>query len=123
MPQTHSRIIAGRRCIWLTERLWDLAKELPVKEIEVSSIKELDQDCWFGDRHIPTVRKVADHCRRILEADLSYPIILNADGYLMDGGHRLSKALIQGAIRIKAVQFETMPEPDDIEPLNSGEVI
>ena len=38
----------------------------------------------------------------------------------MDGGHRLCKAILEGRKTIKAVQFTTMPEPDEIHELSSG---
>lgn len=50
-----------------------------------------------------------------MEADLRYPIILAADGHLMDGGRRIAKAWIMGAQEIDAVQFEVDPAPDWIE--------
>ncbi|MCZ6678642.1 MAG: chromosome partitioning protein ParB [Candidatus Poribacteria bacterium] len=112
----HSRLIDGARYIWYARNLWKLAEGLPVKEVDISAIRELDADCWFGDGYVPTIRKVAEHCKKIIDADLDYPIILNADGYLMDGGHRIAKALIQGQTKIKAVQFEIMPTPDVIVP-------
>ena len=52
------------------------------------------------------------------EVDLDYPIILCADGHLMDGMHRVAKALYEGRKNIKAVRFEVTPEPDyeDVQP-------
>ena len=38
-------------------------------------------------------------------------------GALMDGGHRLCYALLMGHDTIKAVQFPTMPEPDEVHEL------
>ena len=112
MAETHSTIRHGRRLVWYTERLWRLAESLPSFEIGVNEISELDRDCWFVGRE-PTLRRVAEHAGRIRDADLSRPIILNADGSLMDGGHRLCKALLLGMKTIKAVRFAVMPEPDE----------
>ena len=94
------------------------SRELSTFEIDISSIKELDKDCWFGEKK-PTLREIARHCKKINDASLKYPIILNADGSLMDGGHRLCKAILQGRKTIKAVQFTSMPEPDEIHELDS----
>jgi hypothetical protein len=44
--------------------------------------------------------------------DLSHPIILGFDGRVMDGMHRIAKALLLGRETISAVQFETPLEPD-----------
>jgi hypothetical protein len=102
--------------VWYTGRLWHLARDLPVQTIAVAAVPELDQDCWFGSSHVPTCRTVAQHAQRIWNADLAYPIILSADGGLMDGGHRLAKAWLLGLPNIQAVQFTIDPEPDYIIP-------
>ena len=115
--QTHSTERNGKRYIWYTERLWRLAKDLPEFEVDVEIFTELDRDCWFGEGRTPTIREVAGHCRRIYQADLHIPVIINDNGRLMDGGHRLARALLEGRKTVKAVRFEEMPEPDEIEEL------
>ncbi len=114
MAQKHSRLTANNRYVWFTERLWRLAENLPVKTVAIESIAEFDRNCWFSDDKPPTCRAVAAHARPIYEADLSYPIILSAEGFLMDGGHRLAKAWLLDLKEIRAVQFETDPEPDRV---------
>ncbi len=114
MAETHSHTVPGGRAFWLTETLWRAAESLPVIRIPLGAIAEFDRDCWFQDKHAPTCRAVAEHARRIQEADLSYPIILSADGRLMDGGHRLAKAYLLGAADIAAVRFEVDPEPERV---------
>ncbi len=114
---THSTDRNGKRYIWYTERLWKLAKDLPEFDVDVESLAELDRDCWFGKGRSPTIREVAAHCRRMNEADTRIPIIINDDGRLMDGGHRLARALLDGRSTIKAVRFAEMPEPDEVEEL------
>ena len=42
------------------------------------------------------MRKVVEHTALILEADLAYPIILGHDGRVMDGMHRVARALMAG---------------------------
>src|SRR5687767_4295260 len=112
MVQKHSRITERGRNVWYTERLWELAHDLPVESVLLESIKEFDENCWFGFGDTPTCRAVARHARKIYEADLSYPIILSAEGYLMDGGHRIAKAWLLGLEAIDAVQFPLDPAPD-----------
>ena len=111
--EKHTTIREGKRLLWYTERLWELSKNFEPFYISLDEITELDQDCWFGAKE-PTLREVAEHAKRIADADLSYPIILNDDGSLMDGGHRICKALIEGQTSILAVKFTEMPAPDDI---------
>lgn len=115
--QKHSTVRDGKRLVWYTERLWSHAQSLTPFDVELASIRELDQDCWFGpgsSGRKPTLREVASHCRRINAANFEWPIILNADGSLMDGGHRVCKALLDGHRTITAVQFAVMPEPDEV---------
>jgi len=112
---THSRVINGKRHVWDVKRLWPLVATLRVREVPIAAIHELDEDCWFCGGKLPTIRAIAEHCRRINAADLSLPLILNADGSLMDGGHRVARALLEGKAALPAVQFETMPSPDRIE--------
>ena len=113
MPETHSTVREGKRLLWYTQGLWKQAEQLVPFELEVASIKELDENCWFGPDG-PTLREVLGHLERIQKADLNYPIILNDDGSLMDGGHRLCKAILEGRTEIKAVQFPSMPVPDEV---------
>jgi hypothetical protein len=81
--------------------------------VVVSEVPELDQVHWFDDdEERPTCRKVLEHLRLIEEADLSYPIILGADGRVMDGMHRVAQALLRDVREIEAVQFACDPEPD-----------
>ncbi len=115
MAQKHSRVTPAGRLVWFTERLWYLARNLPVRQIPIDQIAEFDQDCWFG-RTPPTCRAVAEHARRIFDADLQYPIILSAEGYLMDGGHRIAKAYLLQLHEVPAVQFPNDPDPDYILP-------
>jgi hypothetical protein len=93
-----------------------LAHALPRQTVAISTIKEFDQNCWFGTEDVPTCREVAKHAQRIEAADLNFPVILSADGGLMDGGHRICKAWMLGHTEILAVQFVQDPEPDQIVP-------
>jgi len=106
----------GSIFMWKVERLLQLAQELPIKSVPLSSIEEFDTVYWFeGPEEIrPTCRAVVDHAKRIAEVDLSYPIILAAEGWVMDGMHRVAKAMMEGMQEIQAVQFSRNPEPDEI---------
>ena len=97
---------------WDVDRLVELAKDLPVEEVEVASITEVDSVYWFDETHPPTVRSVIEHTRLIEEVDPSYPIILSSTGRVMDGMHRVARAVLRGEPTIPAVLFEVDPEPD-----------
>jgi hypothetical protein len=113
--QYHSRYIKGRRFIWDVHRLIELSKNFPVRQIALTEIAELDETFWFDETTKPVCREIAMHARLIAETDLSYPIILSANGRVMDGMHRVCKALIQEQKTINAVQFQQDPEPDYVD--------
>ena len=97
---------------WDVDRLVKLAADLPVIEVPLVAIRELDEPYWFDHGYAPTCRAVAEHAQLINEADLGFPIILSADGRVMDGMHRVAKALIHNASSLPAKRFVQDPEPD-----------
>lgn len=100
---------------WDVHRLIELSKDFAVKHILLSEIKEVNEAYWFQDAtQIPTCAAILEHIKLIEDVNLDYPIILCANGRLMDGMHRVMKALQLGNTEIKAVQFEITPEPDFI---------
>ena len=117
--ESHSHMVRGGRGHWWTDRLWAESAHLPIADVPIDSIAEFDMDCWFHGS-APTCRQVADHARRINAADLSHPVILAADGSLMDGGHRIAKAYLIGEQTVQARRFVTDPDPDWIVPDESS---
>ena len=114
--QYHFRKTERGLLAWDVDRLVELSAGFEVLEVPLSEIVELDQTFWFdheGDE--PTCRRVALHAQLMLETDLDYPIILSQDGRVMDGMHRVCKALIEGRETIRAVRFPTDPEPDYVD--------
>jgi len=104
---------------WDVDRLVVLTRNLEPNLVKLDSIKEIDENFWFNSKEsIPTCRAIVLHIRLIIEADLEYPIILSADGSVMDGMHRVSKALLEERATIKAVRFIQTPKPDfeDVYP-------
>lgn len=98
---------------WDMDRLIELTSQLPRKMVPLNQIQELDEE-WFGDDERPTWRALLEHVRLIEGADLSYPIILSANGAVMDGMHRVAKAMLEGRSGIEAVQFDEDPKPDHV---------
>jgi len=86
----------------------------------LSEIRELDE-AWTGTDEKPTWRNMTEHVGLIDAADLSFPIILSSNGAVMDGMHRVAKAILEGRTEINAVQFEADPEPDYVG-LTPGEL-
>jgi hypothetical protein len=98
---------------WDVDRLIELSRGLPVEAVPLDSIAEIDTAYWFdGSAETPTVRKVVEHTRLILDADLAYPIILGHDGRVMDGMHRVARALMAGRSHIDAVRLPAPLEAD-----------
>jgi uridine phosphorylase len=104
------------RHIWDVERIWKLAEELEEIEIDIAEIVGLDSVTWFhegGDS--PTVRSVAAHAKRIMQADTGYQPILTEDFRVFDGMHRIARHLLDGKKKILVKKFVKNPEPDIIE--------
>ena len=98
---------------WDVDRLIELTRDLPVEVIEIASLAEIDADYWFAGSGTPaTVRAIVEHIRLIDAVDLSYPIILGHDGRVMDGMHRVARALLKGHDHIRAVRLAQDVEPD-----------
>jgi hypothetical protein len=97
---------------WDVDRLIRLSSELPPRRVALHDIREIDEVYWFDEDQRPTCRSVLEHMRLIDEADLSFPIILGADGRVMDGMHRVAKAVLEGRNEIDAVRFAVDPSPD-----------
>lgn len=113
--QYHNRRTDRGKEVWDVDRLIRLASELPVQPVPISEITEFDQVYWFDENFRPTCRAVVEHAERMEAVDLGYPIILSAGGLVMDGMHRVAKAVLLGREVIDAVRFERDPEPDRIE--------
>lgn len=94
---------------WSVPRLFELARELPVMDIP------LDHLSLYYTYEKLTLREMVMHMRAVNDADLDKPIILDEDGELMDGRHRLMKAMLTGAETIKAVRFDENPNPCSVE--------
>jgi len=98
---------------WDVDRLVELTKTFKRRQVKLNGIGEIDEAFWFGNKADElTWRSIIEHLRLIRETDLSYPIILAADGRVMDGMHRVAKAFLEGQETIEAVQFTQDPEPD-----------
>jgi hypothetical protein len=119
-PRRHTceTATATEHLVWEVERLWALARELPVERVRVAGVLGYLRGVWATQPQ--TGRQLADYARRILSVDLEYPIIFAAEGYVMDGLHRIAKAYVLGYPDVKAVRFPQTPEPDERRPRSSG---
>ncbi len=93
---------------WSVPRLFELARNLPVMAIPLDHL-----NVWYKYDDV-TLRDMVMHMRAVQAADVSQPIILDEDGDLMDGRHRIMKALLLGLPTILAVRFDENPAPDQV---------
>ena len=113
--QYHHRKVGDETHLWDVHRLIRLSRDITPVSVPVSEIAELDEDWWYQeDGAIPTPRSFAEHMKLVHETDLAHPILLCAEGRLMDGMHRVVKALTLGHTQIMAIRFPMTPAPDHI---------
>ena len=99
---------------WEIDRLINLTKQLPRIAVPITAIRELSEPFCSEYDDAVRWRDIAEHMRLVNAADLRFPIILSADGRVMDGMHRVIKAVLENRTTIDAVQFRSDPEPDHI---------
>ena len=109
------RFYTDGRKVWYITTIWRAAEGLPVSDVPIASIRELDQVVWFSDAwgKKPTCRAVIDHCVRIMQAEFTHPVILGPDGGVLDGMHRIAKAMLDGATTVRAVMLVEMPAANE----------
>ena len=100
----------GKIYQWEVSYLWKISEGKDVMEIPIQQLfNNLDQRSWFYDTNPPSVIEMLSHCRRIVQANLEYPIIIDKYGIVIDGLHRLAKAYIEDKKSIKAVCLDPLP--------------
>jgi len=95
---------------WSVLLLIEESKDLPAFDLP---LMHMDLSDIVFDQCTP--RQMAGHIKAVQNADLSKPIILCEDGSIMDGRHRVIKALVEGKPTVKAVRFDVTPEPCRVE--------
>lgn len=98
---------AGRS--WKDVKLWEATQDNPQEDINVESC--LNQDNGWN---IGSFLELAKEMQSVLQADYSYPIILDEEYKIVDGAHRLVHAYLDGKTNIKGViiRNDQWPEPD-----------
>jgi hypothetical protein len=108
----------GRQChkvgnkLWYVSSLVEYAKSMEVQSIKIEDIRAVKLNLPLLKDHGVTHLEIAYHMRVAMNANMDYPIILAKDGRIMDGHHRVIKALAMGIPEVKVVQFGIDPEPD-----------
>ena len=102
------------------DKLFELADLLPTEEDETVKYKPQLMDFVWSNEDDEEIRPVDikpgdEHWKRMMESDLSYPILISPDGDIMDGYHRLLKAILAGRNKIKVKKFRDWPEDAELE--------
>ena len=110
----------GKERFWRIETLWKAAEREAVIEQPLDGLPWRDDGCFIlGDA--PTWGAFADHCRRVADSELRYPIILSPDGEVMDGMHRIVRATLEGRKTLPAVRLKAYPAPDRTRELSQAD--
>ena len=107
MKDIHKQRFEDNNGKYVIKNLISLASELPVQEMPLEHLN-------FHSLY-PSIKSFRDwvgHIKSVLNADLEFPIILDDEGYVMDGRHRIAKAILEGEETIKFVRFKETPSPD-----------
>ena len=105
--------------------------KLPIQRISIEeNLWQIEQPVW-GDYspsdvlRNPDKKKYTENIQRIRNADLSYPIFLTPKEQIIDGYHRILKAIQQEEKTIKAYVFDAalMKKFQIKEPIEIHELI
>lgn len=99
---------------WELKEIWESSKNLKVQKIKVSELWDSRYKkawCWQHENEEINNDFFLHHMQRVLNADLSYPIVLSEENLIFDGVHRLMKAKHVGLDYIECVKFEKDPDP------------
>lgn len=93
--------------IWQVDKLIEIGKGLDQVSWEIP-LRFLDEWSWGSDH-------ISEHIAGCLDADLSKPVLV-WNGDIVDGCHRVCRALSFGLTHIQAIDLSfRMPLPDRIE--------
>lgn len=84
------------------------AEDLPVFDAPVAALDLETPSSWGSGSMIDFVV----HMRAVLAADTDFPILLDGDGSVLDGRHRIAKAIHEGRATLPARRFQYMVAPD-----------
>jgi len=116
-PEGHGYIdYAGdEEHFWHIETLWTAALAHPAVTVLIDDLPWRDDGCLILGEP-PTWGAFAAHCARAMHADPAYPVIIGPGGDVMDGMHRIVRAIVEGKTHIEAVFLPETPPPDRIRP-------
>ncbi len=72
---------------WDVDNLIKLTENLDVVEVNILKLLEKNEYHWSQGEKFPTVKSIFDHMKLVNGCSLEFPIIMSADGIIMDGMH------------------------------------
>jgi hypothetical protein len=97
---------------WQAKDLYAQAKEekakpyrLPLKHIDLSVVRHP------GER----ILDQAHHCMRTMNTDPDIPVLVGPAGGIMDGWHRVIRALLEGRTYVMALRLKELPPGEEIK--------
>ncbi len=104
----YGRYIDAEGHVWIhTHLIWN-ARELEIVQMPIDELQLEMQLLW----KMENIRDFIVHMEKVNNADLNYPIIVSAEGHVMDGMHRIVKAILRGNKSVRGVKFPVTPPPD-----------
>lgn len=101
---------------WATDYIGHKGKDFSIAELVKHSektpttivpIEAIDMSYFIADKS--DIIEFCEHMKRVMKAEMKYPILLAPNGTLLDGRHRLAKAIIEGHKTVKLKRLKTMP--------------
>ncbi len=94
---------------WYVQTLIDACKDSSAQEYEI----ELDSiDLAISPWGNISVRGFIQEIIAMEKIDFEHPIIVSPGGWIMDGWHRVAKAILDGKQTLRAIRLNSLPEPD-----------
>jgi len=96
--------------LWDARTLYDFAKarDYPVVDMPLWCVN-LGRMPFTCD----SLKGFIFQCKRVNNCSLEHPIIVDDEGIIADGYHRVCKAILNGDETIKAIRMLEMPSPDE----------
>lgn len=98
---------------WRVSELIEHAKDLPVTIMGVDELLDSNGELQVKGHMLweEIENPSPEFMKRVRAADMQYPILVSAEGWIMDGAHRLAKAKLNGMKEIAAKIIDTSTLP------------
>lgn len=127
MPTDNKLILESFFCKndWDIEKTYLDDKWWYVKKLVDEDGVEYDMDLASIDLsvapwHLNTVADFVSHSLDVREVEDHYPILVTPLGWIMNGWHRVAKAILNGETTIRAKRLRELPPHDGVREKSNG---